>query len=296
MRRVVASGLVAGVAALDRLAPAASRSTLAVLTLHDVPDRAILATELDDLRRVRTPIDLDTVLAAHRGDAPLPPRAVLVTLDDAHPSVPAHAEVFADKAVPAVCFAVSGLVGTDRPYWWDEVRLLTRWGARHSGPGPAVGDELVLHLKGRPDAERRAVLDELRAQVPEAPSAHQVTAEDLRALEAAGIEVGGHSVTHPILAACDDEALEREVTVCRDQLASILGHVPRAFAYPSGRVDDRVVEAVRSAGWEIAFAWDHALAEVPFADPLRVSRLRYSLGSSRVRLVRLLTARHPSLR
>lgn len=291
------SGLVAGtlgaVGLMDRLWRA-DPARLVVLALHDMPSREITRDDLRAVREVAQPVDLDAVLAAHRGDAPLPPRSVLLTFDDGDPSVADHAEVLAEVGFPAVCFVVSGVIGTTEPFWWREVAALSRAGARHRGDGPENGDALVLHLKGVSDEERRAVLSELRAQIPEPVEARQLSAADLAAMESAGVEIGGHTVSHPILVACDDDRLEAEVAGCRQQLADLLGRAPRAFAYPSGRVDDRAVRAVGRAGWEVAFAWDDEVAHVPFPDPLQVSRLRCSLGSGRVRLARMISSRRRS--
>jgi peptidoglycan/xylan/chitin deacetylase (PgdA/CDA1 family) len=220
---------------------------------------------------------------------------VLVTFDDGHHSVADSAPVLAEAGVPALCFVVSHLVGTDTPFWWDEVVALGERGARWPGAGPDAGMDLVNHLKTRPDAERRAVLDDLRSQVDEPVVARQLTADDLRAMEAAGVAIGGHSATHPILTRCDDDVLRDEVGGCRTRLAELLGRPPAAFAYPSGGEDDRVVAAVAEAGWELAFAWDHRVTHLPFADPLRISRVRSNVGSGRARLALLALRRHRSL-
>jgi peptidoglycan/xylan/chitin deacetylase (PgdA/CDA1 family) len=270
--------------------------SLAVLTFHRVGDRRVLADDLAQLRRVSTPVPLDAVRAAHRGDEALPAGAVLVTFDDGHHSVADAAPVLAGAGVPAVCFVVSHLVGTDTPFWWDEVVELGARGARWAGDGPDDGMDLVNHLKTRPDGERRAVLDDLRGQVAEPVVARQLTPAELHDMEAAGIAVGGHSATHPILPRCPDDVLAAEVGDCRTRLAELLGRAPTAFAYPSGGEDDRVVAAVAAAGWELGFAWDHRVATVPFADPLRIARARSNVGSGRARLALLALRRHPSLR
>lgn len=73
--------------------------------------------------------------------------------------------------------------------------------------------------------------------------------DQVRALHEAGFEIGGHTRTHPHLTECDDPALESEIAGNRDDVASITGSPPRTFAYPYGDHDDRVVEAVRRAGY-----------------------------------------------
>ena len=71
----------------------------------------------------------------------------------------------------------------------------------------------------------------------------------MRRLIAAGWEVASHSATHPDLRKIDDAALRQEVAGSRATLQKLL-HVPvEFFCYPAGRLDDRVVAAVRAAGY-----------------------------------------------
>ncbi|MEU3839992.1 polysaccharide deacetylase family protein [Streptomyces sp. NPDC028635] len=84
--------------------------------------------------------------------------------------------------------------------------------------------------------------------------------DQVRALTAAGVEVGGHSHTHPQLDQLDDDALERELSRCRDIVAGELGAPPVSFAYPYGYSSRRVRQAVRRAGYAQALAVGNALA------------------------------------
>lgn len=79
-----------------------------------------------------------------------------------------------------------------------------------------------------------------------------MTASELRALAAAGHEIGSHSVTHPDLTAIDDAQLAYEVQASKSFLESILGGSITGFAYPFGSYDWRVIGAVRGAGYTMA--------------------------------------------
>jgi len=78
--------------------------------------------------------------------------------------------------------------------------------------------------------------------------------EYLRRMPAFGIEVGVHGWDHGLLPGLSDAELRRNTVEARTRLADLLGTPPRSFAYPEGRFDDRVVEAVRAAGYEVAFS------------------------------------------
>ncbi|MBO0653314.1 polysaccharide deacetylase family protein [Streptomyces triculaminicus] len=84
--------------------------------------------------------------------------------------------------------------------------------------------------------------------------------EQVRELAAAGLEIGGHSHTHPQLDQLTDDRLRFEVTHCRDVLTSELGHPPESFAYPYGYSSRRVRDTVRAAGFGVSLAVGNALA------------------------------------
>jgi GT2 family glycosyltransferase/peptidoglycan/xylan/chitin deacetylase (PgdA/CDA1 family) len=89
-----------------------------VLAQYGVTPEA-LAAQLDDLAaRGHGFVDLDLLLAALDGRAPLPEKATLVTFDDAYADlVPAAVEVLSRRRIPAVVFAVSGQIGGSNE--WD---------------------------------------------------------------------------------------------------------------------------------------------------------------------------------
>jgi peptidoglycan/xylan/chitin deacetylase (PgdA/CDA1 family) len=62
-----------------------------------------------------------------------------------------------------------------------------------------------------------------------------MTRADVRRLAAAGMTIGAHTVTHPILARVDLREAEREMRDSRDELAALTGQDVALFAYPNGR-------------------------------------------------------------
>ncbi|MGV4984880.1 polysaccharide deacetylase family protein [Streptomyces sp. NRAIS4] len=82
----------------------------------------------------------------------------------------------------------------------------------------------------------------------------------VRELAAAGVEIGGHSHTHPQLDQLDDRALCEELGRCTEIVADELGARPASFAYPYGYSSRRVRQAVRANGYAQALAVGNALA------------------------------------
>ncbi|MEU3298577.1 polysaccharide deacetylase family protein [Streptomyces sp. NPDC006678] len=84
--------------------------------------------------------------------------------------------------------------------------------------------------------------------------------DQVRALAAAGTEIGGHTHTHPQLDQLDDPRLRHETLHCREIIAGELGAAPLSFAYPYGYSSRRVRQAVRAAGFAQSLAVGNALA------------------------------------
>jgi peptidoglycan/xylan/chitin deacetylase (PgdA/CDA1 family) len=155
-------------------------------------------------------------------------------------------------------------VGTRTPYWWEEVA------ARLGG----AAQQVVAELKTVPDRERIARLENLRLEGGTIESDTNLTSDDLLVLENANIEVGNHTVTHPILDRCPIEKITHEIRAAATELAEILGRPIRAFAYPNGSWNPAVREAVADAGHLVAFLFDHREQVWPVPDPLTISRIR----------------------
>jgi peptidoglycan/xylan/chitin deacetylase (PgdA/CDA1 family) len=74
-----------------------------------------------------------------------------------------------------------------------------------------------------------------------------LSADDLRELAGAGMEIGSHSVTHPDLTLLDDTALDGELVDSRRVLRDLTGQSVTTFAAPFGTYDDRVRARIAEA-------------------------------------------------
>jgi peptidoglycan/xylan/chitin deacetylase (PgdA/CDA1 family) len=84
------------------------------------------------------------------------------------------------------------------------------------------------------------------------PELHSLTWDELRALDAAGWEIGSHTCTHPHLTTLDDEQLRHELVTSKAKLEAELGRPCTSLAYPYGDWDERVHAAARDAGYTAA--------------------------------------------
>lgn len=216
-------------------------------------------------------------------DAGSRPMAV-VTFDDGYADNYQHAfPVLRKSGVPATVFLVSGLVGTDRPLWFDEfAELWERIEARNQEK-PALDrlateprwSEVVARLAA--DAPRNvrihAAINELKKRdfqaveelliefrkrvggvVTEGPLAglRLVGWDEAAEMHASGIEFGSHTETHPILTRIPEHRLRAELHGSKAAIEHRLGTQVSAFCYPNGDYDHTVLTAVREAGYRYA--------------------------------------------
>ena len=78
-----------------------------------------------------------------------------------------------------------------------------------------------------------------------------MTWDQLRALQAAGMTIGSHTRTHPILPDYH-AALHNEVAMSRADIEQHLGRAPDFFAYPFGAWDSLSAAWARTAGYRAA--------------------------------------------
>ena len=76
-----------------------------------------------------------------------------------------------------------------------------------------------------------------------------LTEDELRALAAAGVEIGAHTVTHPDLTTLPYDSARSELAESGEELRRITGGQVEVAAYPYGRANDETRAACRDAGF-----------------------------------------------
>lgn len=170
-------------------------------------------------------------------------------------------------------------------------------------------DEILDSIKFLPPDERLEQVERLERQCDVGsgqPGAMMMTPEQVADLQRQGMQVGGHTRTHPILRVLDDGEASAEISGGREDLKAILGEAPALFAYPNGKrgrdYDLRDEHLVELAGFSYAFATDNAAADcncsrfaIPRFTPWDRTRLRFGVRALD-NLRRPLSASTPSAR
>ena len=114
--------------------------------------------------------------------------------------------------------------------------------------------------------EREAATAQIaaRAEVENLPNNLMMTTAQLKNLHAAGMEIGGHTHRHPILAKLDRDAAQAEIAAGKTVLEDKLGTPVRLFAYPNGKPGTDYLpeqaEIVQELGFEAAVSTSHGVS------------------------------------
>jgi len=152
----------------------------------------------------------------------------------------------------------------------------------------AAIDRVLGAIKYLPFDQRLDLVSRLaRACGMELPRDLMMSPDQLRGMQAAGMTIGAHTLTHPILATLDDAAARHEIGESRRVLQDITGQRIGLFAYPNGKPGQdyslRSRDLVKEAGFDAAVstAWGTAsqgcdLFQLPRFTPWDAGRLRFA--------------------
>lgn len=120
-----------------------------------------------------------------------------------------------------------------------------------------VAGQLLRVAKYLPVDQRTQLVDSIAARAAvELPNDLMMTVDQVRQLAALGMQVGAHTVTHPILRLLSRQAALQEMVGSRDALEAILGRAVKLFAYPNGKPGEdyspESVDLAREAGFAAA--------------------------------------------
>jgi peptidoglycan/xylan/chitin deacetylase (PgdA/CDA1 family) len=201
--------------------------------------------QLEFLVRHYRPVSLGEFERSCIAGAPLPERAVLVTIDDGYENVFTHmAPHFRRLGVPAALYVTTGFIETDSTLWTNQLEL---WWSEHLKRGeasdgndgrPATLREMKSVLKSLSPSDRSTRLREwiggAASYVPPGHLFRMMTWDQTRRIEESGVAIGSHTVTHAILAHEADESAQKEIVDSRRKLEEELRHPVTTFAYPNG--------------------------------------------------------------
>jgi peptidoglycan/xylan/chitin deacetylase (PgdA/CDA1 family) len=202
------------------------------------------------------PGDLPRAIAAGRG------RYGMITFDDGYlDNYEVAFPILKAEGVPATFFITTGFVDRPQVPWWDEIAWMVRTSRKDrvelAGwlPAPVHFDEpdresavrkLLRAYKDMPDESHGKYLDDV-AEATESGRCGPAEGKDfwmdwpmLRSMRAAGMTLGGHTVSHPVLAR---RSTALHATACARPVSATLSATMAAFRAST------VGTTTMSSGW-----------------------------------------------
>jgi peptidoglycan/xylan/chitin deacetylase (PgdA/CDA1 family) len=251
-------------------------------------------------------VSMPELIDACRSGRPLPPRAVLVTFDDACRDFAEHAwPTLKRYHLTATLFVPTAFPDhPERGFWWDQLYQAVSATARRDSLDTPLGHmplrtptertrtyaQLKDYVKTLPHQAAMAWVEQTCADLGTPPPLHNVLSwDDLRRLAREGVTLGAHTQTHPLMNRVTPEEVCAEAVGSLRDLEREIGQALPIFAYPSGGFNDEVVRVLRREGFKLAFTTVRGVNDMREADRLRLRRInigrRTNLSLFRARLL-----------
>lgn len=300
-------------AALNLISPQGSRGRLSILIFHrvrpafdpispDEPDAIRFDQIMGWIKAWFNVLPLDHAVDALKAGE-LPPRAAAITFDDGYADNRMVAlPILKKHGLPATFFIATGFLDGGR-MWNDTIIEAIRQAKNpsvdlraldlglHANHGIAdkrtAIEAIIGKIKYLPLSDRVSITEKIAAAVGCSPPTDlMMTSAQVREIHAAGMQVGAHTISHPILANVDLSAAEMEIVGSKQRLEALIDAPVSLFAYPNGKPgnDYRPEHAalVQRLGFTAAVstAWGAAAAgsdlfQLPRFTPWDRSRIKF---------------------
>jgi peptidoglycan/xylan/chitin deacetylase (PgdA/CDA1 family) len=258
----------------------------------EVIDGATLSQHMQMLGKMFTVMPLgEACVRLARGT--LPSRAVCLTFDDGYADNEEVAfPILKRLGIPATFFVSTGYIDGGIMFNDGVIETLRRapggfydlsalgldsYAVDDIGSRRMAANAIIQAVKYRSPTERGLLVQRLAAEMHVTlPSNFMMSAVQIRRLHAAGMEIGAHTVNHPILTSLSDEDAQAEIADSKRMLEDITGARVTLFAYPNGKpgqdYDAQHVRLVKQAGFSAAVCTTRGIC-TRASDPFQLPRI-----------------------
>ena len=161
------------------------KKSISIYTLHN-PKLSTLGKTLGYLKKKYKPISLQNLIEKRKDLESLPAYSAIVTFDDGFKELYSFVELFKNNNIKPTVFLVSGMVNTNKNFWWTHTSIPEK-------------------LKLIADSHRIAFLEK-KGYIfsKEYPVRHSLNSEEIDAMSPY-VDFQSHSLSHPILTQCSDD-------------------------------------------------------------------------------------------
>lgn len=236
-----------------------------------IPTVSEFEWQMELISKYFNPLSLATALEL-MGKKELPKNAVCVTFDDGYADNEENALPILKKwKVPATVFVSTGFINGGC-MWNDSIiesirRIDEGINLDSIGLGyykteteeqkREAASDIISRIKHIQPSERSDISSFVKSLSPsKLPTDLMLNNDSLIRMEQSGVDIGGHTVNHPILAKLSNAEALQEIEEGKETLESIINKKIKYFAYPNGKLnkDYRIEQSVmvKNIGFEAA--------------------------------------------
>lgn len=272
------------------------------------------AWQMNHLKRHYHPMTLLDVLDYQERGEELPKNAVVVTFDDGFDDNYYNAfKILKALDMSATFFISTDYIDETKVFWFDWLVFAMKKTEAERVCFVDYGfDETITHdksdrsdvtnrvmkfLREIPDEDRVICFESLQQQLNVAMTDEEkrlsgsVTTDEIIEMAESGMEIGSHTMSHPMLSRLSEENLAKEMSGSRAALNSIKSVNCRTIAFPFGGAsafNDSVKREAKAAGYGVACSYQSGLSNIVEDDNYQLKRLHVDYQLSRPSFVAML--------
>ena len=235
---------------------------------------SIFEKQISWVRKNYPLMSLKELLLCQKEGREIPKRTLAVTFDDGYRDFLTGAyPILKEKGVPVTLFTVVECLN-HKPLWTESVKYwfektlarkldITLNGEKYSFPlenteeKTTASARLKEHLKHVKDEERQTRLLEIQKKLLGNGEAANMPSpmlnwEEILELARDGVEIGAHTLNHPILSRVSLSEARRQIVASKESLEQRLKKTVHLFSYPNGKAEDfteEIKEIVQESGF-----------------------------------------------
>ncbi len=164
-------------------------------------------------------------------------KQVVITFDDGYKNnLEVAYPVLKKLGLKATVYTTYNFIDNNQFTWWDKLENENLY-------------HLAESLKNLNPSELDKKVNELTKNQEKPKKYDFMTWEDLKQIEDV-FEIGGHTITHPILTTIPIEEARKEIADSKVKLEEKLGHEVFSFAYPNGNFNENLMKIVQESGFK----------------------------------------------
>jgi len=215
------------------------RSKVTIVMMHDISPKAA-EQAFRFWQNNYNIISFSEYLDARMDKKELPPKSLILTLDDGHKGNYKLLPLIERFKIPVTIFLCSSIAGTNRHFWFLHENIDAD------------------NLKKLSDKERLRTLK----QMGFGPEKEYLDRQVLSSIEieemksSSFIDFQSHTKFHPVLPQCSADRSLEEISGSKKEIEEKFGLTVNGFAYPNGDFAEREVNIIKRSGYSYAVTVD----------------------------------------